>query len=519
MMPRFMTGTVFGLFASAGLAQEQDTRPLSAIDWLSQSVEVPASAPHTGTGTFLNEPPVSNDASSPEIVVTPLDGPGARVVGVLASDVTGLPESLWLNSSEATLVSLIQAEPSRNLPALQDLMVTLMLAKAARPALAGASDELLLSRIDKLLDLGALDPARALLDEAGYDVPAVYRRAFDVSLLTGTEDQACEMLRSRPTLAPTYSARIFCLARNGDWNGAALTLNTARALGDVSDEEDALLSRFLDPAISDGAAPLPPPSRPSPLVFLMREAIGEAIPTVTLPLAFAHADLRDTVAWRTQMESAERLSRDQAIDPNVLLAAYTRRTPAASGGVWDRAEAIQRFDVALRARDPGAVAQSLPEAWNAMLAVQTEVAFATLFASRLSELPLTAEAGRLARQIGLLSHDYEAALQALPDDTARDRLLAGIARGDVRGIPVPPEPGAAAVHAAFAGAPVPDAIAVHLAEGRLGEALLRAIAAFGQGATGDYMAISDALATFRAVGLEDVARRTALQYLILDRLS
>lgn len=519
MMPRPLTGTILGFFAFAGLAQAQETEPLSAIDWLSQSVQVPASASQTGVGPFFDEPPVSNNASTPEITVTPLDGAGARIVGVLPSSQTGLPETIWANSAEATLVGLIQAELTRNLPALHDLLVTLMLAKAERPALSSATDALLLARIDKLLDQGALVQARSLIEAAGYDDPAVYRRAFDVSLLTGTENEACALLRSRPTLAPTYPARIFCTARNGDWNGAALTLNTARALGDVSDEEDALLSRFLDPAISDGAAPLPPPSRPSPLVFLMREAIGEALPTSNLPLAFAHADLRATVAWRTQMEAAERLAREQAIAPSVLLAAYTKRTPAASGGVWDRAEAIQRFDVAIRARDTGAVTSSLADAWSAMLTAQTEVAFATLYAPALAGLPLTGEAARLARTIGLLSPDYEAAAQPRPDDSAQDRFLAAIARGDVRSVPVPAQAGAAAVHAAFAGAPVPAALTQHLEAGRLGEALLRAIAAFGQGAAGDYMAITDALATFRAVGLEEVARRAALQYLILDRLS
>jgi hypothetical protein len=57
-----------------------------------------------------------------------------------------------------------------------------------------------------------------------------------VTLLTGTEHDACAILRSQPALAPTLPARVFCLARNGDWNAAVLTLNTARALGDVTPE-------------------------------------------------------------------------------------------------------------------------------------------------------------------------------------------------------------------------------------------------------------------------------------------
>ena len=37
------------------------------------------------------------------------------------------------------------------------------------------------------------------------------------------------------------------------------------------------------------------------------------------------------------------------------------------------------------------------------------------------------------------------------------------------------------------------------------------------GARGDLNKLSDAIALFRAVGLEDVARRAALQAMILDR--
>ena len=71
--------------------------------------------------------------------------------------------------------------------------------------------------------------------------------------------------------------------------------------------------------------------------------------------------------------------------------------------------------------------------------------------------------------------------------------------------------------AAFARAKVPEPMAGQIAKGQLGEALLRGISLFNQGLGGDLGALTDALALLRAVGMEDVARRTALQYLLLDR--
>lgn len=512
------------LVASAGMAQDaaQDAgAPLSAIDWLSQSVTAqPVAAPAPVRPVLPAEEPVANSAATPQITVTPLDRPSPDGIGLLPPEVTGLPRTLWSASQSTDLMALIQPKYSNALPALDDLLVTLLLAEADPPQGSGAAGPFLLARIDKLLDLGALEPARALLNKAGVADPRFYRRWFDVSILTGTEDLACEELRTRPALAPTYPARVFCMARNGDWTGAALTLNTARALGDVTDEEDALLSRFLDPAIADESPALPPPTRLSPLVFLMREAIGEAIPTAGLPLAFAHADLRPTAAWRNQMEAAERLARSGAVSSDVLRDVYMLRRPAASGGVWDRAEAIQRFDTALAARDPGAVSATLPPAWEAMTRARIEVPFARLYAPALAGLPLSDEAAGIARTVTLLSGEYEAAVLDWEPADPDEALLRAVALGDMSLLAAPPEAAdAAAIHAAFSAAPVPAPLDAQLTEGKLGEAILNAIAALAEGQTGDHAALSGGLATLRAVGLEDAARRIALQYLLLDRPS
>jgi hypothetical protein len=319
------TGAALGLVLATAVAAQD--APLSAIDWLSESVASPAGLAQPFAPP---EPPVAADAGSPGITVTLLDRPQADPVGVLGPEDTGLPASLWAASEGAVLVDLLRASPPETLPALQDLMVSLMLAEARGPR-DGSGAALALARVDRLLDTGALEPAQALLESGDLLHPEWFRRWFDVTLLRGTEDRACELLREHPALAPTLEARVFCLARNGDWNAAALTLGTARALGDVSPEEELLLARFLDPEFGSeeagGAA-----ERPSPLLYRIREAVGDLTPTTGLPLAFAHADLRSTVAWRTQIEAAERLARRGALSPEALRDVYLARRPAASGG-------------------------------------------------------------------------------------------------------------------------------------------------------------------------------------------
>ena len=495
----------------------QDGAPLSAIDWLSRSVTAPPLTP--ADPPLPDEPPVTDSAAAPEVTTTPLDAPSPDRVGLLPTNVTGLPQSLWAASDVDTLVALIADRPLASVPAVQDLMITLILAKADPPGGAGPGGEMLLARVDRLLNHGALAPAQALIEAADTETPAIFARLFDISLLTGTEDAACELLRAQADLAPTYPARVFCLARNGDWRGAALTLNTARALGDISDEEDELLSRFLDPALSEEAEPLAPPSRPSPLVFLIREAIGEGLPTAGLPLAFAHADLRSTASWRSQIEAAERLVRDGLLPAAELFAAYTRQKPAASGGVWDRAAAVQDFDAALQSGEASDIADTLPEAFDAFAQIRAEVAFATLFAEDLLALPLPENqaVADLVVRVGLLSPLYETVATSADLADAVDPFLSAIARGETPADGLAMTSRDRAVADAFAGADPPERFETLLAEDKLGETILRAIALFNAGLSDDPSLVRDALATFRAVGLETTARRAALQYLLLER--
>lgn len=236
--------TMVGVFLSCAVPvwaqSKQDApqeAPLSAIDWLSESVKQPdvlAAAPVLGTQATrtpdANEAPVANSAITPDVSVQALSGAAPRVLGLLPPSSTGLPADLWDGSDAATLIALLRAEQIDTLPAVQDLLITLAITQANPPREAATSNGFFLARVDKLLDFGALEPAQAMLEAATPDTPELFRRWFDVSLLTGTEDAACRALSTKPDVAPTASARIFCLARSGDWSAAALTLNTGLAL-------------------------------------------------------------------------------------------------------------------------------------------------------------------------------------------------------------------------------------------------------------------------------------------------
>lgn len=495
-----VSASFWGLDASA-----QTGPPLSAIDWLNDPV--PVIQPRPGEGG----PPVSGGVVVPDVDVTPLGEASADSVGLLPGAVTGLPGSLWQHSDADLILALMKAQKLSDLPAMQSLFYTLLLAEAEPPMNLAADGDFVAARLDHLLSLGAVEPAQALVQRAGPTTKPLFKRWFDATLLTGDEDAACAQLVRRPGLAPSQSALIFCTARQGDWRAAALMLNTALALQTLPSQEAALLQHFLEPELFEDE-PLPlPPVRPSPLVFRLWEALGEPLPTAPLPRAFAVADLRDLAGWKARIEAAERLAQTSALPENRLLGIYSEREPAASGGIWDRVEAIQQLDRALKASDARAVSRALAPAWRAMQAARLEVPFARLFGPELTMLDLPDDSARLATNIALLSPEYERAAQAAQPDFAQTLALGYPASRLSR------SPMEQAIVRGFASPQLPDDQALRLSRGRLGEALLDAMRLYENAMRGETKDLVTALATFRQLGLEDTARQAALQALLLTR--
>lgn len=497
-------------------AQTAAEVPLSAIDWLSRSVTAPGAIPPLA-GAQAGEPPVATSALPGEVSTRSLDGPSLDALGLLPVAASGLPRDLWGATPTTELARMLRAERVETLPAIQSLLLTLLLAELDPPEDRADDGSLYLARIDKLLDLGALDPALALLELAGEPQPEPFRRWFDIALLTGQEDRACAVMRDSPRIAPTFPARIFCLARGGDWNAAALSLRTGETLGYIEPAMADLLARFLDPELTEGEPDLPMPDRPSPLVLRLMEAIGQPMTTTTLPLAFAHADLSANAGWKTRLDAAERLARTGAIDPNRLWGLYTERRAAASGGVWDRVRAVQAVDAAIAAGERTAVMAALQPAWDAMVAVELEVPFANLHGETLAGMGLTGAPGALAFRIGLLSDGYAAVAAGRRAEGPDEAFLIGLARGNPAA-GFPDDQLGVAIRAAFRpDAPLASDFADLLGQRRMGEALLRAIDHVTEGARGDLRDVTAGLAFLRHVGLDVVARRAALELLLLER--
>ena len=489
--------------------------PLSAIEWL-QNAQPPILAnPVEPSNKIVDIENLSfNDIQPNGIRVSPLRESTPNAVGLLPSYVTGFPNDLWANSPPKLLANLIKDSQVDRHPAMQALLLTLLLAETDPSKSFDPETEVLLARIDKLIDIGAIEPALALSDRAGLLSPALFTRAFDLALLADKTDPACRKVLTQPSLKPDYATRIFCHVRNGDWALASFMLENATAIGDITPRIAQLLDLFLNPDLAEDTLPPVPSMRPTPLEFRLFEAIGTPLHTASLPVAFAVADLSGNSGWKAQIEAAERLVKSGALSENQLLGIYTARLPAASGGVWDRVAGLQRFDQALTNGSPSAIKAALSDIWPQMQAAGLAVGFARMFSRALMAQPFSQTTDRLSFDVPMLGPTYRAAAQARPMRNQEDRFLTALARGKLAH-KTAFSPESEAILRGFEGRSVPPALQTLLDQDRLGEVILRAIEAYNTGAEGDLQQLSAAFATFQAVALHSTARSAGLQFLLL----
>jgi hypothetical protein len=428
-----------------------------------------------------------------------------------------LPSDIWGPSTGEELAALLRRINGRALlPTSRALLFKLLLSELDAPFGSDGTGKFLRARIQTLMRFGAVEQAYAMIDGAGTEGRENFALYLDLALLIGQETRACEAWQARPALSDDAATRIFCLARLGDWSAAALSFETSEALGLLDRSKARLMRRFLDVELDEDAARLRMPRAPSPLEFHLFEAIGEPLPTTTLPLAYAHADLRDNSGWKAQVEAAERLVAAGALPANRMLGLFTENRPAASGGVWDRIAAWQAFDRAVTARDAQAVAQTLAPAWEAASSVGVAAALADLYAARLDAVDLAdSRAAERAFRMALLTEGFEARASGDLPPSQSAEFLAAIARGTLEGATPPSEMGRA-IAEAFTTPTPPSRFTSDIERRAIGAALLRAIALLGSGREGNLVRVTEALQLLRFLGLEREARRTALELMILD---
>ncbi len=511
---RFLLGAACVAAATAASAEVLAQQPQSAIPWLSESVD-------SSAGSTLPLPQPSGFGIEP-VTTTLLEGSSQDAVGVLPSDVTGFSPQLWGPTPYDEVRDLILTHSTSGTSSGLDLFRRILLAQSTPPEGGDGTSAILLARVDKLLAMGALEEAEALLELAGPDTPNLFRRWFDTALLTDTADAPCDALKRNPALSPTLPTRVFCLARAGDWNAAEITLTLGREVGSIDPRQEALLARFLDPELFEGVEEPPVEEPLTPLNYLIRESVGLSRPRTNLPLAFLHHDLSEHAPMRTRIEAAERLVKAGSLPETVLFDAYRSGTPSASGGPWDRASAVQELDDAMFTQDAADLSAAVLRADMLMTARGLRTAFAKDFGARWSQIDgtvLDPEATETAFDLLLLAGmpGDAATLMQTPQDDRQQALLtiAGVGTAS----PTIDNAMLASVLGAFSDPPpatgsMGESQLDLLKRGEQGKALLTALEMLSDGPDGAPAATAAALFTLVQAGQETAARRIALEVLL-----
>jgi hypothetical protein len=496
----------------------QAQAPRSAIDWLSESLQEPPnfviSPPSHTSHAFYNTP----------IISMPLEKLSLDAVGLLPPDVTGFPMSLWDGLPSTEAIKRLQDMPPRALPETASLFKQILLSQSNPPLENTDSGALLLARIDLLFAMGALDEAETLIVLAGADTPELFKRWFDIAVINNRTIAPCAALKAKPALSNDIATRVICLARSGDWNAAAITVSLGESLGQIAVTDADILVRFLDPEMFAELEEQAPPASLSPIIFTLRESLALPRPPTPLPLPLLNADMNLRAPARLRIMAAERLVKSAAIPPTLLFAAYRGARAASSGGAWGRAELVQALDAAFASDDDARLAAALTAAMEAFADADLLFAFAQEYADSLAHYQIGPETGRIApalRRLLLLADRPLAQWAGIGAEDPSSVALASrlVSREDFSAVTPHANPLETAVELAFNNLTPPRQDLPDLLQsidaGQFGKVLLTAISLLAQGQEADPQALHEGLYLLRKLGMDDAARRTAVQLLLL----
>lgn len=452
---------------------------------------------------------LSTPIHADEIIVTPLADISSNAVGLVSASNAGLPPNFWADTSAALISQLIQSQNHHKIPEARAFLNRLIVTELIPPRQDGTNVDMILARIDWLMANGAVDAADALMTKAGVRHPDMFKRWFDAKLMLDHPQQACQPLKTNPSLGTDLATKVYCLAQNADWFSAELTLVSGRNLGAIDADMADLLSIFLEPELMEETKARPVKNAADPLEFAIREALALPRPTSGITLAQAHIDLDDAAGWLAQLRAGEDLARVGAIPAQYLQALYTRNAKAsASGGVWERVKAGAKLNRAIADGDPKATCTALRAAWHEMRSAQLLHVFSALYATPLASMELPNECHELQTNTVLLHPNYGTLLFDIMELIPETDILRSIASENFE--------------TAKSQSEIETAIIDAFAQERItlinpAQTILSALKDIKTGIESDPRRIHHAIATLLDAGFTAEAQRMALQFVILER--
>ncbi len=314
--------------------------PLSAIDWLAEKINDP---PNFYSNSLENT--FNNNA------IKKMDLPNVsnNSIGIFPSIRVGLNADLWKKNNEIEIVNKLNEISINDIYFFNRFYKRILLIEADPPLISNnvkfSGSLFLRARILKLIEMGALDDAEALIIEAN---PSKDSNLIDlwsqISFLTFRLDRFCHTILKgyHSNIKPSH--KIICLARSGDWNAAALTLATYSSINEIKGDYEKLLINYLDNEAELEINNTELCSNDVPLIIYLCNFSKRNSQNSIYKLKYLYGDLNRGKSIRSRINASEELVKSGALNPNVLFSNYKVNQPSTSGGIWARTKLIQDLE-------------------------------------------------------------------------------------------------------------------------------------------------------------------------------
>ncbi|MXZ50078.1 MAG: hypothetical protein F4073_04290 [Rhodobacteraceae bacterium] len=450
-----------------------------------------------------------------EIESEPILGINIDAVGLIPSGISGFPNNLWGSSRLEVIQSKISNIQNSLVPAALELFYVLLLAEANPTWDSSGEGELFLTRVDKLIELGALEHANELMDRSGGKGKELDIRRFDIALLTNTEHIPCSGIRNRTIEIPSYTHQIYCFVRLGEWKNAELLFEAAKTIGDFTSQEEQIVTIFLFPELALSIANQEFVQL-TPLLFRMLKDSG---------FYFYHKDIEPSLAfhlkdsspeWKSRIESLEKLVRSNSQPFESLLVAYTESKPSSTDGVWARVRLIQALENAIAEQDSIEIKELFLNGYFLMEREGLSVKYTEYFVPRI--IPHIVEFGRIAPghySPAILFPFPPEDLEIMSPSTREENFLFSLRSGNLENA-TPSTPLQQGIISGLTETDLEDDLIVMANQGKFGEAVLDILAILQDVNQTSPNEIRRALVGLTALGLEQMAREISIQILVIE---
>lgn len=315
--------------------------PMSAIDWLAEKINDPP--------IFYTNPSSNFDIIDNDIKKINLPNISKNSIGIYPSIRLGINSNVWKNSNEYEISNLLEKISISDLYYLNRLLKRILLIEADPPIIVKekkfSGSYFLRARILKLIQMGALDEAEALLLDANPTTdPNLIDLWSKISFLTLRFDNFCKsVLKSYHTLIhPAH--KIICLARSGDWNAAALSLATYSSIKQIESDYEKLLINFLDHESELEITDKTFCNKDKPILIYLCDFSNVNTLNSQIDVKYLYNDLGRGKSIRSRIIASEELVKSGAINPGILFSTYRIKKPSTSGGVWARVKQVQELE-------------------------------------------------------------------------------------------------------------------------------------------------------------------------------